>query len=122
MPSVEDYIKELDEMEENPIELYQDGSLVTFEQLNDMLVSYNAYKQRLEMFKSQLLEQMSLYGITKMQTDDYTISIKKASTRKTLDSKAIEGLFDEIGFAPEEIEKYYKTSFVKESVVIKERE
>ncbi len=65
--------------------------------------------------KEKLLEAMIEHGVKKLEVGDISITRKDATTRKTFDKKLYEEDHGEIS------EVYYKTSIIKESLMIKNR-
>ena len=98
--------------EENEIaerKLHEVG--VVSEQIIEMILQYQRYKEEFEIFKFKLQQAMKENGIKTWKTDDFTASLKSESIRKQVDTDRLkqDGLY----------EKYLKLVPSKESLVIK---
>lgn len=88
-------------------------AIAVVRQMSDVLVEIAELQAKHDEFKRQLEEMFEAYGVDKWQTDAFTITRVKGSTRETFDSKR----FKEDN--PELYTEYVRTSEVKPSIRIK---
>lgn len=98
---------------------YENNELVIADDIISQLQEFERQKVKMELIQKQIKEDlkevMEKYNITSWKSPDETIKAiyKKATTRKTIDSKRLK---EEL---PDIAEEYLKTSEVKSSISLK---
>lgn len=95
----------------------KDGKIVASENAIQTIINFEKQKAEMELFeqsfKNALKDKMEELGIEKFSIEGLTATIRKATTRQSLDSKRLK---EEL---PDVYDEYLKTSDVASSITIK---